>query len=119
MSDKLTIEQRHRDAAANAFQCFGYSLPPEHAQRQEDQKSLAEAFARFEASLRITMAGDYVMVPKNRLESVYHVIHAIHDTCEDEGDRMYLGSTNDQHTLKRQLRVIEKMLSAASPTGGE
>lgn len=44
-----------------------------------------------------------------QLEPIYHVLHCIYDECEDEGDRIYLGSTNDHHTLKRQLRRIEKL----------
>jgi hypothetical protein len=57
------------------------------------------------------------------LRSIYDVLHAIYDTCEDEGDRIYLGSTNDHHTLKRQLRRLEKLIpqrelypDAASPS---
>jgi hypothetical protein len=44
-----------------------------------------------------------------RLEPIYDVLHYIYDRCEDEGDRIYLGSTNDHHTLKRQLRQLEKL----------
>lgn len=55
-----------------------------------------------------------------RLRSIYDVLHCIYDTCEDEGDRIYLGSTNDHHTLKRQLRQLEKMLpeEALYPSDG-
>ena len=42
----------------------------------------------------------------NRCEGISHVIHCIADKCEDEGDRVYLGSTNDVHTLVRQARAL-------------
>lgn len=44
------------------------------------------------------------------LYSIYNVLHCIYDKCEDEGDRIYLGSANDHHTLKRQLRRLEKLI---------
>ncbi len=47
----------------------------------------------------------------DKLRQIYDVIHCIYDTCEDENDRIYLGSTNDHHTLNRQLRALEKLLS--------
>lgn len=45
-----------------------------------------------------------------RLRMIYDVLHDIHDRCDDEGDRIYLGSTEDRHTLKRQLRYLEKAI---------
>jgi hypothetical protein len=47
----------------------------------------------------------------SELQSIYDVLHCIYDTCEDEGDRIYFGSTNDRWTLQRQLRRLEKLLS--------
>ncbi len=49
----------------------------------------------------------------NRIEGIAHVLLCIADTCQDEGDRIYLGSTNDEHTLRRQgealLKIVERM----------
>ncbi len=42
----------------------------------------------------------------NRCEGISHAIHDIADRCEDEGDRVYLGSTNDAHSLLRQAREL-------------
>lgn len=124
-----TYEIGKRDGAQEAIQridmatggdgeyryCLGAQGDDRHC--PDEEAMFARIVARFAAQPG-AVAGDVVTVPRARLESVYHVIHCIHDTVEDEGDRMYLGSTNDQHTLKRQLRAIEKMLAAASPAEG-
>lgn len=46
-----------------------------------------------------------------KLRQVYDVLHCIYDQHEDEGDRCYFGSTNDPHTMKRQLRRMEAILT--------
>ncbi|MEY4942619.1 MAG: hypothetical protein RL254_800 [Planctomycetota bacterium] len=52
----------------------------------------------------------------NQIEAVAHVIHCITDTCVDEGDRIYLGSTNDAHMLVRQARRLLKIAAAMQPS---
>ena len=46
------------------------------------------------------------VVIANRIEAVAHVIHCIADQAEDEGDRIYFGSTNDPHSLVRQATQL-------------
>ena len=48
----------------------------------------------------------------NQIEAAAHVTHCIADNCEDEGDRVYLGSTNDAHTLVRQSRQLLRFAAA-------
>lgn len=56
MSDKLTIEQRHRDAAADAVKAYRDQKNANWQQRIRDGEcddgEMVQAFARFEASLR-------------------------------------------------------------------
>jgi len=42
----------------------------------------------------------------DRVEAISHVIHCIADEAEDEGDRVYFGSTNDPHRLARQAQQL-------------
>lgn len=48
----------------------------------------------------------------DRCEGISHIIHCIADKCEDEVDRVYLGSTNDAHTLVRQARALLEIAAA-------
>ena len=55
----------------------------------------------------------------NEIERIGDVIHDIADRSEDEGDRVYFGSTNDPHALVRQARylhkVVERLRQSAAP----
>jgi hypothetical protein len=115
----MTPTQEDREAAwpYNDFHC-----QPDRQMRDrwfagyydnQPQGAIIRAFMRHRLAAEergARMALEAAAKVADKIEGAAHVVHCVADQSEDEGDRIYYGSTNDPHRLVRQA---ERLLKAA------